>query len=334
MRSPSGVRSKRMRKKPRSIPGRAAPCGVPISSKRTRATTSPAVPPLLQPVEVEPRLLDRVEAVQIAPPLGERRAAVGGAVPCRRSGTPRCRPRSAVSSRAERGRARCRDSRGVGAARRVDVAGAQTRAPARRDRRRPAAAVEELAPPRIQVGQRRPAPDRGRRRDRGQPEEQRSSCEATARRSQNAHYEAFAWHVGVGQNSARPRKARVSARSDEHDDRLRYAAAACQVDFPNPADRAGIKAHVDRMLAMIEQAVMATRRSCRSSWWSSPSSRMRRRSTRPPRELLDKLALPIPNEHTERYAAKAKEYGIYDPDRHLPGARRPLARVWSSTPPA
>jgi hypothetical protein len=36
---------------------------------------------------------------------------------------------------------------------------------------------------------------------------------------------------------------------------LRYAAAACQVDFGNPADRAGIKPHTDRMLAMIEQAV-------------------------------------------------------------------------------
>jgi hypothetical protein len=29
------------------------------------------------------------------------------------------------------------------------------------------------------------------------------------------------------------------------------------------------------------------------------------------RELLEKLALPIPNEHTERYAAKAKEHGIW-----------------------
>ena len=36
---------------------------------------------------------------------------------------------------------------------------------------------------------------------------------------------------------------------------LRYAAAACQVDFPNPADRPGIKPHTDRMLDMISQAV-------------------------------------------------------------------------------
>ncbi|MES1211821.1 MAG: nitrilase, partial [Acidobacteriota bacterium] len=39
------------------------------------------------------------------------------------------------------------------------------------------------------------------------------------------------------------------------DDKLRYAAAACQVDFGNPADRSGIKPHTDRMLAMIDNAV-------------------------------------------------------------------------------
>ncbi|HEX9669743.1 MAG TPA: nitrilase, partial [Thermoanaerobaculia bacterium] len=39
------------------------------------------------------------------------------------------------------------------------------------------------------------------------------------------------------------------------DGRVRYAAAACQTDFGNPADRGGIKPHTDRMLAMIAQAV-------------------------------------------------------------------------------
>ena len=32
---------------------------------------------------------------------------------------------------------------------------------------------------------------------------------------------------------------------------LRYGAAACQVDFPNPTNRRGIKPHVDRMLRMV-----------------------------------------------------------------------------------
>src|SRR4051812_43473349 len=37
---------------------------------------------------------------------------------------------------------------------------------------------------------------------------------------------------------------------------LRYLAAACQTDLPNPADRAGIAHHVNHMLAMIERAVV------------------------------------------------------------------------------
>ncbi|HEX7182752.1 MAG TPA: nitrilase, partial [Thermoanaerobaculia bacterium] len=39
------------------------------------------------------------------------------------------------------------------------------------------------------------------------------------------------------------------------DQRLRYAAAACQTDFANPGERSGIKRHVDRMLEMTTQAV-------------------------------------------------------------------------------
>ena len=38
---------------------------------------------------------------------------------------------------------------------------------------------------------------------------------------------------------------------------------------------------------------------------------MRRRCSRPSSELLDKLALPVPNEHTDRLERKAREHGIY-----------------------
>src|SRR5947199_5605689 len=53
-----------------------------------------------------------------------------------------------------------------------------------------------------------------------------------------------------------PRR-RVSVHNPRmpNEDRLRYAAAACQTDFGNPADRSGIKPHVDRMVTMIAQAV-------------------------------------------------------------------------------
>lgn len=39
----------------------------------------------------------------------------------------------------------------------------------------------------------------------------------------------------------------------------RYWAAACQTDFPCPADRSEIRTHLDRMLEMIEQTVVGYR---------------------------------------------------------------------------
>ena len=36
---------------------------------------------------------------------------------------------------------------------------------------------------------------------------------------------------------------------------IRYAAAACQTDLPNPIERAQMRANTDRMLGMIDAAV-------------------------------------------------------------------------------
>jgi predicted amidohydrolase len=95
------------------------------------------------------------------------------------------------------------------------------------------------------------------------------------------------------------------------DDTLRYAAAACQTDFPNPADRSGIQRHTDRMLTMITQAVEGYAPFLPVKLVVFPEFAHAAPVYPTARELLDKLAIPIPNEHTERYAAKAKEYGIY-----------------------
>lgn len=95
------------------------------------------------------------------------------------------------------------------------------------------------------------------------------------------------------------------------DETLRYAAAACQVDFPNPADRSGIKPHTDRMLTMISQAVEGYAPFLPVKLVVFPEFAHAAPVYPTARELLDKLALPIPNEHTERYAAKAREYGIW-----------------------
>ena len=40
---------------------------------------------------------------------------------------------------------------------------------------------------------------------------------------------------------------------------LRYAAAACQTDLPNPLDRRQMAANTDRMLAMIDAAFLHLR---------------------------------------------------------------------------
>jgi predicted amidohydrolase len=92
---------------------------------------------------------------------------------------------------------------------------------------------------------------------------------------------------------------------------MRYAAAACQTDFPNPPDRRGIKGHVDRMLEMIDQAVAGYSPFLPVRLLAFPEFAHAAPVYTTARELLDRLAVPIPNEHTERYVAKAREHGVY-----------------------
>jgi len=95
------------------------------------------------------------------------------------------------------------------------------------------------------------------------------------------------------------------------EERLRYAAAACQTDFPNPPDRGGTKRHVDRMLTMIDMAVEGYSPFLPVRLLAFPEFAHAAPVYPTARELLDKLAVPIPNEHTERYVAKAREHGVY-----------------------
>jgi predicted amidohydrolase len=92
---------------------------------------------------------------------------------------------------------------------------------------------------------------------------------------------------------------------------LRYYAAACQTDLPNPRDRAGIKAQVDHMLAMIDRAVLgyAPFFPVRLVVFPEFAHAAPIYATVP--ELLERLAIPIPNEHTDRYHHKARQHGIY-----------------------
>lgn len=92
---------------------------------------------------------------------------------------------------------------------------------------------------------------------------------------------------------------------------MRYAVAACQTDFACPQDRGEIGSRVDRMLEMVDCAV----------WGYEPFFPVRlvvfpefahAAPVHPTaRELRERLAVPVPNEHTERYAERARKLGVW-----------------------
>ncbi len=92
---------------------------------------------------------------------------------------------------------------------------------------------------------------------------------------------------------------------------LRYGVAACQVDFPNPTNRRGIGPHVDRMLRMVDMAVEGYAPFMPVRLVVFPEFAHAAPVFPTARELYDKLAVEIPNQHTERYCAKARELGVY-----------------------
>ena len=94
-------------------------------------------------------------------------------------------------------------------------------------------------------------------------------------------------------------------------DVIRYSAAACQVDLPNPLDRSQMHANTDRMLAMIDAAVAGSAPFLPVRLVVFPEFAHAAPIYPTVLELLDRLAIPIPNEHTERLHAKARQHGLY-----------------------
>ena len=92
---------------------------------------------------------------------------------------------------------------------------------------------------------------------------------------------------------------------------LRYLAAACQTDFPNPVDRSGIADHVGHMLTMVERAVVGYGPFGDVRLVAFPEFGHAAPIYETVEELADKLAVPIPNEHTERYHRVARRLGVY-----------------------
>src|SRR5437016_7264610 len=94
-------------------------------------------------------------------------------------------------------------------------------------------------------------------------------------------------------------------------DVIRYAAAVCQTDHANPLDRAQMRANTDRMLSMIDSAVLGSGPFLPVRLVVFPEFAHAAPVFATVAALLDRLAVPIPNEPTARPHAKAEEHDLY-----------------------
>lgn len=94
-------------------------------------------------------------------------------------------------------------------------------------------------------------------------------------------------------------------------DLIRYSAAVCQTDLANPLDRGQMSKNTDRMLSMIDSAVAGAAPFLPVRLVVFPEFAHSAPVFAAAAELIEKLAVEIPNEHTERLTQKAKEYDIY-----------------------
>jgi predicted amidohydrolase len=92
---------------------------------------------------------------------------------------------------------------------------------------------------------------------------------------------------------------------------IRYSAAACQTDLANPIDRQQMRASTDRMLHMIDSAVAGAAPFLPVRLIVFPEFAHAAPVFPTVQELLQKLTVQIPNEHTERLTAKAREHHLY-----------------------
>src|SRR5947207_4516277 len=92
---------------------------------------------------------------------------------------------------------------------------------------------------------------------------------------------------------------------------IRYSVACCQTDMPNPIERKAMRANTDRMLSMIDSAVSGAEPFVRVRLAVVPEFGPSPPVFEPAKELLEKLAVEIPNEHIELLQQKAREHDIY-----------------------
>ena len=92
---------------------------------------------------------------------------------------------------------------------------------------------------------------------------------------------------------------------------MRYYAAAIQTDLPCPRTRDELPARVGELLTMVDHAVVGYRPFFDVKLVVFPEFAHAAPVYETSEELLDKLAVPIPNEQTDRYVAKARDRGVY-----------------------
>src|SRR5688572_5573319 len=91
----------------------------------------------------------------------------------------------------------------------------------------------------------------------------------------------------------------------------RFLAAAIQTDHPSPTERSEIKKNVDRMLTLAEQTIEGYAPFGDVRLLAFPEFAHAAPVYLTPPELLEHLALPIPNEHTERYVELCRKHDVH-----------------------
>ncbi|MBC8405711.1 MAG: nitrilase [Planctomycetes bacterium] len=94
-------------------------------------------------------------------------------------------------------------------------------------------------------------------------------------------------------------------------DPIRYSAAACQIDLPNPKVRAEIGVKTEHMVGMARMAVEGYSPFLPVKLVVFPEFAHAAPVYATAAELLQHLTVKIPNEHTDAYHQLAKELGIY-----------------------
>jgi predicted amidohydrolase len=104
--------------------------------------------------------------------------------------------------------------------------------------------------------------------------------------------------------------------ANEHEARypmslIRYSAAACQTDLPNPTSRLEMKGNTDRMISMIDSALAGAAPFLPVRLVVFPEFAHSAPVFATVAELREKLAVAIPNEHTQRLEERARAHGIF-----------------------